>query len=282
MTTKLFNFSVNSLAAALIIGSSLAQAENVQTNQLQALNPNIKFGSVSQAPTGYDDYLTYIGNGTYDPSVPADGHAFCSGGVCLDDSFMTGVQGRSESEIAVLEEQAKEFFIWRFGVDVDDPSLAGRILFTRWTIDPRASYRAYVMAGNYVPKEGYEVRDGGWMLQVLDPAGITLGGEFEGQVVPAGSFALIGEYNILIEGRRRSTEKVISYRAGRMVLPTAAGPSIFSCDLKQGRLEESEIAFMHIEHTGLAQGTVEGVANSDGTVTTNLRNSITFSDNSGL
>jgi hypothetical protein len=45
----------------------------------------------------------------------------------------------------------------------------------------------YSMAGERVPAEGWEVRDGGWQLVVIDPDGFELGGDFAGLTIPAWS-----------------------------------------------------------------------------------------------
>lgn len=244
---------------------------------------NGNFGIKASAPAGYDAYLTYIANGEIDPSDPGSEVTNCANGNCVDDYFLRVVQGRSESEILALEEDVKEFFLWRFGIDVDDPALLGRIAMFRFTLDPRAAYRAYAISGKVVPNTGYEVRDGGWILAFLDPNGVPLGGKAEGLVAPAGAVALVGEYNIaVIRGKRVVEEIDISYRSGGLVIANLEGVVNFNCQLHEGRLEDNGLPFEHTVPTGLAQGTSTVAPLENGLIKINTRNALTFSELGGL
>ncbi|MEM7281750.1 MAG: hypothetical protein AAF438_09000, partial [Pseudomonadota bacterium] len=79
-------------------------------------------------PFGYDNYLTYIANGVWDPNEPNPTIANCNGGLCLDDYFAREIQGRTPVQETQVEAAAKNFFLWRFGIDVDDSTTEGEVL----------------------------------------------------------------------------------------------------------------------------------------------------------
>lgn len=120
-----------------------------------------------------------------------------------------------------LESLAKDFYLTRFGIDVDMEVAAGRIDFGIWDADPRVLYRNYVNSNHKIPSRGSEVRDGGWQVTILDPTGMNLGGEFTGIHVPAGAQALWGNYNIAHRKRngKIKSEEIIWYRAGSFIVP---------------------------------------------------------------
>lgn len=232
-------------------------------------------------PFGYDNYLTYIANGVWDPNEPNPTIDNCNGGVCFDDVFATDIQGRNPSEEAMVESAAKNFFNWRYGINLDDPDTASEVLFSAWTFDPRLAYRAYVVSGRYTPPWGYEVRDGGYIL--ITNTERTLGGEFAGVVVPAGTILLFGEYNIAVKRRGKIVREIdISYRSGQPIVPDINGNIAASCDLHRGRILRNNFGDESVARQGLAQ-----IFNGpplelpDGRLKANTRNAITFSDIGG-
>lgn len=235
-------------------------------------------------PQGFYSYITYTANETYDPSTPPADPRFtnCGQGVCSGDFFQEEIMGRTPAEVAALEANAKAFILARFGLDVDDPALAGRIFFTDFMIDPRGGYRARVISGMRVPRSGYRVWDGGWNMVVLDPNGVELGGEFAGRTAPAGSLIVFGEYAIDTRRRRGRRYINISYRAGSPVeFGQSSGLGAFSCELLYGRQEATQLYDLSVEHRGLAQGTVTFQPQPNGEVRDNWRNAITFSRRGG-
>src|SRR5215213_5999785 len=77
-----------------------------------------------------------------------------------------------------------------------DPSTHEGVMFESFMSDPHNEYRAYVISGQEVPPENWVVRDGGRMVTVTDPEGITLGGEYEGMIVSVDTVLVFGDYNI--------------------------------------------------------------------------------------
>lgn len=94
-------------------------------------------------------------------------------------------------------------------------------------------YRNYVAAGKQVLAKGWQVRDGGWRVVILDPTGMDLGGEFAGVHVGVGAQALFGNYNIAETGPngRIRNERIIWYRAGQFFEPTPLADLHAICEL---------------------------------------------------
>ena len=201
----------------------------------------------------------------------ANGQTGLDGGEVFDfDEFQFEVMGRSQAEVDQNLQDAKDFYLQRFGLDVDnDPGL----FLQPFALSRDARYRAYMISDDRVPSAGWEVRDGGYALVVVDPAGRTLGGEFAGQFAPAGSVAAFGDYNILKvnHGGQAFGEIVMSYRSQVMIQPEADGTVTFACLLSSDEYGE-----------GLAQGSARTVVDGDGVLTYNYRNVLTFSDLDGL
>ena len=84
------------------------------------------------------------------------------------------IMGRSNEEIIEHRNEAIGFFIERFGLDPEDPVNQGRLSLTAVYQNPGIQYRAYTISGEAIPSSGWRVHDGGWILVVEDPAGITL------------------------------------------------------------------------------------------------------------
>ena len=252
---------------------------------LGALCATSASASVVQAPAGYDAYLTYIQNGVFDPASPHPVIPGCGGGICDGNYFHSAYMKRNPAQVAALETQAKAFFKRRFGIDVDNPANAGRVVLQRFTLDPRTSYRAYVISGVPVPPEGFAVNDGGFMLAVTDPNGYTLtSGEFIGQKIPAGGFMILGEYQIEVKRGNRIVETIeISYRSGSFVSRDANGVGHFACEIKRGRLEVSGFANLSVPREGLAQGIIgESAVLGGGKIKANVRTALTFGGIGGI
>jgi hypothetical protein len=143
--------------------------------------------NATPAPNGYSNLVVFLGDGTWDPADPN-----------FTAPTMEEVQrekwGFSDAEIQQYEADAKAFFVERFGLDVDDPANADRLLWTPYAADPRMRYRVVSMANHVVPAEGWPVTDSAFLLSVVDPAGFELGGEFAGVMVPVGTRVTYGRY----------------------------------------------------------------------------------------
>jgi hypothetical protein len=220
----------------------------------------------SPTPDGFDKFLVYMAAGVYDPDEPNP---------LTPEVFQREIMGRSDEEIAQDRAAAIAFFNERFGLNLTDPGglftsfTVNGVRFASGTFDPRNEYRAYVVSEERVPSSGWVVRDGGWSASVVDPEGITLGGEFAGVHVPQGTAFAFGDYNILrtLPSGKEIEPILIHYESGGPIIPNAdkAGGFMFRCDL----ISEE---FGH----GLAQGIVAGVTLPDGSFQQNVRNVLTF------
>jgi len=235
-------------------------------------------------PTGYQQFLTYMGNGEWNPYEPNPVVANCQvNGVCLDDYFGRVVQKRTPAQEAAVAQQAMNYFKWKFGLDFTNPAIAQSVLLAPFTLDPRLNYRAYVMSGGYTPVEGYPVRDGGYVAVLLTD--LTLGGEFQGMTYPANTLFIFGENNILIDrpGTNFDEQVVLSYRFGNPVVVDQNGNATVTIDLRHGSLQQTNFGDKTVAREGIAQLVVgtPGVT-SAGLAKAKLRTVLTFSANGGL
>jgi len=217
-----------------------------------------------ETPQGFDAYLVYMANGSFDPDEPNPGSA---------DEYHTEIMGRNEDQRAAEQERAEVFFRDRFGLDFtavepqDGVKTSGNATLDTagFMVDPRWEYRAYTVAGRDVPAEGWVVRDGGWRVDVGE-GGATLTGTWggdEGINVPAGSFVVFGDYNI----DTGEEPIIIHYESGEPILPPGPGGVMaFSCALSHPEWGE-----------GQANGTILAPEEQeDGTVKVSIRNVLTF------
>lgn len=222
----------------------------------------------SSVPDGFNHVLLYMGNGIFDPNSPAPrpGITDCVNGFCNGDFFQKEVAHRTDAQIREQENLAKAFFLKRFGIDVDDPANIGRITLQMFTFHPDLEYRLYIASSTRVPPEGWIVRDGGWKLEVIDPNGIDLGGEFAGQHANQGNLMFYGDYNILItnNGGVPKDELVIHYKSHKPAITTPDGMT-FLCDVSQDKWGE-----------GVGMGTFQAIKRPDGLIRANVRNALSF------
>jgi len=188
--------------------------------------------------------------------------------------------GRDQATINRLQHQAALFYLNRFGIDVNAPENTGRVIFRSFMLDPRLEYRAYHVSGMKAPEEGWVVRDGGWILIISDPSGYTLGGEFSGLTVAAGTMFFYGEYNIDVQKSKSKPDEdneniIISYRAGSPALTNSVGLLPFSCQIALKPLTDN----FSDGTEGLAQGIGSAIIpDINGVIHANVRNALTFND----
>jgi hypothetical protein len=224
-----------------------------------------------RTPRGFDMYIVYMADGFYDPATPHPGRFPGCGnpvpGQCDSEYFQRNIMKRSSEEIAAEEAAAITFFNERFGLDVEDPANADRLLLAPIMVDPRTRYRVRTMAGMQIDDRGWVLQDGGWLLAVIDPDGFDLGGEFEGTHVPTGAFVAFGDYYISVPPQRGSQRDpiIIHYQSDKPIVVNADGTVMFQCQLFSEEFGE-----------GLAQGTSEWFNFEDGFVKMNIRNVLTF------
>jgi hypothetical protein len=206
--------------------------------------------------TGFAMHLAYIASGLdncpggNDSCVVVDGLVVDSTGAPVDgDHFERITMGRSDAELADHKAAAIAFFADRFTDEIiqledgvnnegDAWSWIEQNIFP-FTFDPRSGYRAIVISEEFVPTDGYMVRDGGW------------------QIAPGGKVGVYGEYNILREKQTRNafvktkSDLVIHYQSQNLINfnPDPDGPTAFDCELWLGDYDEA-----HPKLRGFAQG----------------------------
>lgn len=198
--------------------------------------------------------------------------------------FHEEIMGRRGEDLEKHKQEALDFFAKRYGVENADAS--SDVFFGSFQVEPFSNYKAYIVSDEDVPLSGWVVRDGGWMVQVINPNGLTLGGEFDGEVVPPGTFMVYGDYNIdagcnhVVRRNGQCYDKkeiIMSYQSLRPVL--VGGPTLpdglifsFSCEVYSERWGR-----------GLAQGISQPALTDDGkNFQYNVRNVITFTDRNGF
>jgi hypothetical protein len=176
-------------------------------------------------------------------------------------NFQRKVMGRSDEEIEEQRQLAIDFFKQRFGLDVVNDT--ENLYFTGFEIDPRNEMRAYTISGVHVPRRGWKVRDGGWGVFVINPEGVTLGGEFEGMHIPVNSGMVYGEYNIEVPFKENI---VIHFESDLPYIPDQFGAGAIRCKLFSEDFGE-----------GLAGGLVNPVFLDDNfLMQQDIRNILTF------
>ncbi|MBT8079527.1 MAG: hypothetical protein KJO31_13190 [Gammaproteobacteria bacterium] len=219
-------------------------------------------GPRQHVPAGFDHYAVFMATGKIpfsshpNPQITGCGLSiFCDGAY-----FHEVIMGRDAAEIAVEAQRAKDYFLSRFGVDVDALVAAGRMDFFSFYLDPRGDYRMYTLAGTRVPSRGWEVRDGGFAAMVTDPNGVELSGEFQGQglVMPPEGLLVWGSYNVLATNARKKpiTEIVIDYRSEMPMIGNNWGELVVNCQLSLDAFQDGELS-------GKAQGMGTVIPTSD-------------------
>ena len=219
----------------------------------------------SGIPEGFNGFLVYLANGEIEPT-----ELFITGLEAIN-SFHKQIMKRTDLEIEAHRKEAITFFNERFGTDVENTS---DYSLSSYQINPKANYRAYVVGGERVPASGWIIRDGGWLLAVNNPNGVTLGGEFAGVEVPSGTRFLFGDYNILATNHRYSRqfrEIIINLKSAQPIIFAPDGSSSFRCDVTSEKYG-----------VGKAQGISAPLLQDNGLERVNIRNILTFSDIGGL
>lgn len=206
-------------------------------------------------PVEYSTYIVYVADGTYDPADPNWDP------VTLDE-LERDDWGWSDSRSAEFEDESKEFFLQRFGVDVDDPANEGRMRFIPVVLEPRARYRVVTMSDRYVPPEGWLLSDGAWQVHFDDPDGYELGGEFQGYVAPPGAFLTYGYYQIEAHD---SDPIIIGFKSFSPLFSDDTGLGVFRCELWSDDFG-----------TGVGHGVFRQYQTPNGDVTFDIRNVLTF------
>jgi len=220
-------------------------------------------------PDGFEHILIYLGTGVFDPMnpTPRPGFVNCAGLFCDGEYFQKEIMHRTDADIAVLADKAKAFYLQRFGLDVDYLLAQGRVAFDLFAVNPDFEYRVQIATGKGANSEGWIIRDGGYRLLILDPNGIDMAGEFEGQHADPLNAMFFGDYNILVTDKRNRPvdELIIHYQANEPAVIHANGSMDFRCEMISEKLG-----------TGLGSGTLMLSTLSNGHIRGNGRNVLTF------
>jgi len=183
-------------------------------------------------PAGFTKFIVYLREGVVEGT--SDPEEF----IAIRREFY----GQSRSDLVAYAEQAKRFFLERFGLDffgVDGPTFVGP-----WEIDGATlragaqtndTYRAHVVSEDWVPSEGWVVRDSGLTTFVTKDMVLhgTWGGA-AGKPAPAGAVMAFGDYSIKVErpGRSERGERIlIHFESGSPIVPDVDGAFHFICDV---------------------------------------------------
>jgi hypothetical protein len=220
-------------------------------------------------PEPFEGYAVLMAQGLFDPSQPHPEIPGCAAMFCDGEYFQSVIMGRSAQEIADQRAMAVQHFTDHFGMNADDPANQGRLLLIEYMLDPRNNYRVYSMAGERVPAEGWEVRDGGWQLVVIDPNGFELGGDYPGLTIPPSSLVLFGDYNFLATKPNGTPDReiVYHYQSAEPVVPTFFGAIAFGLELYSDDFDS----------VGISRGFFGPQFLADGRVKQFVRTVLTFS-----
>lgn len=243
---------------------------------LSFANDNVKhFMAKPSTPEGFDQVLLYMGTGIFDPanSEPRPGLTDCEGLFCDGMYFQKEVMNRTDDEIENLETDAKAFYKNRFGIDLDSEEFSGRASMSMFTVNPDFEYRVQMASSMNVNPNGWMIRDGGFRLDILDPEGISLGGDSEGLFAPPGSAMFFGHYNILAtnNGDIPKEEIIIHYQSKFPAFTLENGVFMFACDM-----------FHDDWGQGLGMGNIQFLPLNDGRMRGNGRNVLSFPPSSDL
>jgi len=249
---KLFKRSSIFLLASLLALAFTVSADN------SPWSGNLDHQKGNNQPDNFVMAMTFISTR---PFNSVDGTFFLNGllgGNGMD--FFKNTLGLSDEEIEERRNSVVAFYTNRFGIDVNDP----RVYFTSIQVDPAADYRVMMITGKgNNPGKGYPILEGGFVVVVVDPAGLDLGGEFIGTHVPMGAmFAAGGSYVIKTGGKGKDI--VINYQS--------RGPTLFA---GTGGIINCEV-FHPVWGNGLGWGYFEFHKLTNGQSSAQIRNVLTF------
>lgn len=223
-----------------------------------------------KTPDGFEAVMLYMGTGIFDPTItePRPGLTDCAGLFCGGDYFQQEVMHRTFDETEEISRQAKEFFLARFGLDVDSLLLDGKVAYDMFTLNPDFQYRVQIAAGMQAANsDGWIIRDGGFRLMILDPEGLDLAGESAGKHADQFNAFFFGNYNILATDKKGEPEEeiLVFYKSRQAAVIGADGSMTFRCDMYNEKWG-----------TGLGLGTLTVEPMEDGRMRGNARNVLTF------
>ncbi len=243
----------------------LAVAMSLLTYNVSAENYEeaFSFNAPTVKPENYNKVFTYIAD---NPFYSVDGSFFTNGFMNTNANyFFKIVMHRTDAQIAAQRAEALEFFEKRFGLTLNTPG----VFFKDVEITPEIRYRVTDESREAVPADGFYMDDVAWVYSVVNPTGVTLGGEFSGRVVPPGTMFAFGEYYIhrtkKIGKRTIKHNSLIHYQSIKPLTPEPGGFVILACELSSEEYGE-----------GMAMGVVTPFALTDGRMVYNITTTLTF------
>lgn len=217
-------------------------------------------------PDPFTTFAVFIADGVVPPGV--------SPALNGDLSFFFDVMDWDQATFDAWKAEKLLVAETRWGIP--DPENNPNVSLQIGTTNPILDYRVVTFSDRRVPTTGWKNREGFINLVVTNPAGLTLGGVFNGLTVPAGTIVGGGGiYNIEVtnkQGVPTGEEIVIDFDTQEPLLLLPAGFAFgFFCAVDSDDFGD-----------GLAQGITALVPQPDGSLKTNVRNVVTFSDQGGL
>lgn len=211
--------------------------------------------------TSRDGVVHFIGNGritSVDGGIMVDGLIDGNG-----ERFFQEVLDFNSADVEDYRQDAIEFFAERFGVDAEEQD---GFIFTGYEVNPGINLRAYSVSGVNVPEEGWVVEDGGFGVFVTNPEGITLGGDWDGFVIPVGSVLFYGDYVIQASTKQGNPRPFrISYKSDIPFMADQFGAGQIRCQVTSEEFGG-----------GGAGGIARFVPMADGRLQLDVRNVISF------
>ncbi|MFM2160555.1 MAG: hypothetical protein RLZZ383_67 [Pseudomonadota bacterium] len=216
------------------------------------------------ASAGASQVIDIVGDGTFNPNVAPE---------ALPDAVATAIPGRwastfvaetvlgwTAAEIEADKAEGRAFLSERYGLDVEDPAYEGRLTTVDTTLDPRTGFRVVQSTLFDVPEGGLSSWNLATLVVATDPAGVPLGGDFEGEVLGAGQAVLFGAYVF-------PTDDGVYRVAYRSLLPAVIqdGALVWTCEV-----ESEDFG------AGVAQGLAILTPTAEGEVAADIRNHVTF------
>ncbi len=179
-------------------------------------------GHVAAPAQGFVKTGLLLANGIVDPNAL----------LITDLSYHTDIRNRTPEQIEEHRGLAVAHFEDTFGIDFADLIAQGKILFLPFIMSEDMEYRIYSLSDTWVPASGFYMADGGWVMMVVDPNGIEING---GQLIPAGSMSVYGEYYAIPEnqsGKNLDRDPIIvHYQSDRFIVPGFYGETPILCDV---------------------------------------------------
>ncbi len=179
----------------------------------------------SPAPAGLKKYIVFMADGALGPNALPS----ISG-----DAFQREIMKRTPAEIEAHKAKAKQYFLEQFGLDfsraqtVNGVEVIDEASLSSYQFNPQQHYRAYTVSGEAVPSEGWEVRDGGYVLFLTKDT--VLHGRYggaEGKAARASEWMIYGEYNIAAPNQ----PIVVQYESPMPMLYDPHMGMVIDCDL---------------------------------------------------